>query len=301
MSRKALVLWNSHAGPGTRERDAGAARLRDALTAAGVEAEVQALHGHELAEAARGAAGSAADVVVAAGGDGTVSTVAAALVGGERPLGVLPLGTLNHFAKDVGLPLGLEEAVRVIATGAARPVDVGEVNGRTFVNNSSLGLYPRIVKERDEQRLHLGRSKWLALLAATFSVFRRFPTVELRLHAEGERLARKTPLLFVGNNRYEISLLSVRGRSCLDRGELCVYVVRSTSRFGLVRLALRSLLRRLDQARDFDALCVSECWIESRRRRLRVAFDGETAVLTPPLHYRSRPGALRVLLPGQES
>jgi diacylglycerol kinase family enzyme len=212
---------------------------------------------------------------------------------------VLPLGTLNHFARDVGLPLGLDEAARVIATGAARPVDVGEVNGHTFLNNSSLGLYPRIVKERDEQRLHLGRNKWLALLAAAFSVFRRFPTVELRLHADGETLSRKTPLLFVGNNKYEIRLLSVRGRACLDRGELCVYIVRSTSRFGLLWLALRSLLGRLDQARDFDALCVPECWIESRRRRLRVAFDGETAVLTPPLHYRSRPGALRVLLPGE--
>jgi diacylglycerol kinase family enzyme len=223
--------------------------------------------------------------------------VAGALAGTPKPLGVLPLGTWNHFARDLGIPLRPEEAVRTIAGGHVRAVDVGEVNGHVFVNNSSIGVYPEVVEEREELRLRLGGGKWLALLAAALATVRRFPLLRLRVKVGDQTVRSTSPLLFVGNNRYEINLLSVRGRPRLECGELCLYMVKAAGRFTLVLLALRSLLGRLRQAEDFETRCGAELWVETARRRLKVAKDGDILRLRPPLHYRSRPGVLRVLVP----
>ena len=120
-------------------------------------------------------------MIVAAGGDGTVSAVAANVAGTGIPLGVLPLGTLNHFARDLGLPFDVEEAVRVLKSGRAIAVDTGEVNGHTFMNNSSIGLYPRLVRYRNQQQHRLGRGKWSALLRATLTVLHRHPLFGVRV------------------------------------------------------------------------------------------------------------------------
>ena len=148
-------------------------------------------------------------VIVAGGGDGTVSTVAAALVDTDICLGVLPLGTLNHFAKDLGLPLDLEAAVRCIATGVTSRVDVGEVNGRVFVNNSSLGLYPDIVRDREQQQKRFGRGKWHALLRASIAALRRYPFLQVSLAVEGRERAYRTPFVFIGNNAYRMEGLTM--------------------------------------------------------------------------------------------
>lgn len=295
--RKVIVLWNRKAGknPGQEKQ------IQEALEKAGLQGEVRALRGPQLGEEARRAAASDADVVVAAGGDGTVSAVAGALAGGSKPMGVLPMGTLNHFAKDLSLPLNLTQAVEGIAKGTPHPVDVAEVNGNVFVNNSSLGLYPTIVREREQQRVRLGRNKWLALFFATFSVFRRFPTLQVRLNTREDSEHLNTPLVFVGNNEYEVDLLSVKGRTCLDRGELSLYLVRSASRFALLRLAILSLIGSLRQERDFSAQCLKEFWVETRRRSLDVALDGEVIRMKPPLHYKTRPKALMVMRPVAEA
>jgi diacylglycerol kinase family enzyme len=295
---RVTVLLNPASGPPAFWRyGAGPQRIEKAFRDAGVAADLQVADGRHLAERARKAAASPADAVVAAGGDGTVSTVAGALAGGPKPLGVLPLGTWNHFARDLGIPLRLEDAVRTVAAGYARAVDVGEINGHVFINNSSIGVYPHVVKEREELRLRLGGRKWLALLAALLAAFRRFRPLRVRVEAGEQSVQTVTPLLFVGNNRYEISLLSVHGRPRLDCGEVCLYLVKGASRFALARVALRSLVGRLEQAKDFEARCVPEFWVETARRRLRVAKDGDVLTLRPPLHYRSRPGALHVLVP----
>src|SRR3954464_9990148 len=131
-------------------------------------------------------------VVVAAGGDGTISAVAAALAGTNKTLGVLPIGTLNHFAKDLNIPLDLEGAVRTIIEGETTPVDLGEVNGRVFINNSSLGLYPHIVSRREAQQQRLARGKWTAFFWATIQALRRFPFLDLRVEFEGRQIFRRT-------------------------------------------------------------------------------------------------------------
>jgi YegS/Rv2252/BmrU family lipid kinase len=282
---------------GATEKEEVRRLLADVFGASGIEARISlAETGAEVVALARRAARSDAQTIVAGGGDGTISAVASTLVGTRKALGVLPLGTLNHFARDLGIPLKLEAAARTIIAGHAIRIDVGEVNERFFVNNSSLGLYPSIVRHRD-RRQRLGHGKWPALLWAAFMVLRRYPFLDVRLSTDGKVLASRTPFVFIGNNEYEMESFNIGGRSCLNAGQLSLYVSPRTGRLGLLRLAVRALLRRLRGAEDFVALCSSEIWIETPRRSMRVSTDGEVVVMQPPFHYRVRPGALRVIVP----
>ncbi len=253
--------------------------------------------GEDICAVAREAARGNDPIIVAAGGDGTINAVAAAVCGTDKVLGVLPIGTLNHFAKDLELPLDLESAVRTLVEGESTTVDVGEVNGRVFINNSSLGLYPRIVSRRDAQQRHHARGKWLAFFWATIQALRRFPFLDLRIEFEGKQSVRRTAFLFVGNNEYQIAGFNLGSRACVNAGKLGLYLTHGTGRLGLFRLAFHALFGRVEQAEDFDVFCVAEARIETRKRRLLVALDGEVERLDTPLHYRIRPAALRVLVP----
>lgn len=288
---RAVVIENEGAGT-VRPPE----QVRAALAAAGVDAEVRVVPGDACGDAAAAAVREGAPAVVAAGGDGTVSAVAGALAGTGTPMGILPLGTLNHFALDLGIPLDLDEAARVVAGGCVRQVDVGEVNGRRFVNNSSVGLYPRVVRRRRRLRALFG--KWLALVLGALAVLWRFPRVRLRLLAPGVDEPVMTPFLFVANNRYEPHLLADRKRAALDGGALHVYVARTDKRRAFVRIALRWLAGR-GRDEDVSELSAREVSVESRRRALDVATDGEVTRLRPPLRYVIHPGALAVLAPRQ--
>jgi len=297
---KVIVLLNAAAGTTPAEQAHEDERaVHAAFAATGVTTELRRVDGHHLTDTARqiAAAEHAPVAVVAAGGDGTQSAVAAALAGTATPMGVLPMGTLNHFAKDLGIPLDLPTAARVIATGRARAIDVAQVNDRVFVNNSSIGLYPHVVRHRDEMRERLGRGKWLAMLLAIIAIFRRFPLVNLRLTVNGQTYQHTTPFVFVGNNHYRIDRLNLGQRTTLENGDLCVYFARRTGRLGMLRLALLAFFGRLRQDRDFNALSATELWIDTHKPTINVAVDGEVDRLTPPLHYRSRPNSLNVILP----
>jgi diacylglycerol kinase family enzyme len=236
---------------------------------------------------------------VAAGGDGTISSVASAVIDTNKGLGVLPFGTMNHFAKDLRIPLDLAGAVETIVAGHETAVDVGEVNGHVFINNSSLGLYPIIVHKRQKQQ-QLGWGKWPAYIWAAVAVLRRYPFLNIRVGVDSAELNSHTPFVFIGNNKYEMETLNIGSRPHIDKGELSLYMTNGTGRLGLVRLALRALLRGLHQEKDFVALSTKEIWIETRHRHVRVALDGEVTRLIPPLHYRARPKALRVLTPAND-
>jgi len=252
--------------------------------------------GGDIRAAARRAVEDGCGVLVAGGGDGTVSAAAGAVVGSAVPLGVLPLGTLNHFAKDLGIPQQPEEAVAVVARGRVREVDVGEVNGRTFLNNSSLGVYPRIVELRSQ---HGGRGpgKWVAAFWATLAVLRRHPFLTVRIRTEDEDVVRRTPFVFVGNNEYRMSGVHPASRDSLDEGVLALYVMDASRRRSLLRLGWDVLRLGPDRVRELDLFRVTEAVVETGRSHLKVALDGEVAALTSPLRYRSRPGALRVIAP----
>ncbi|MEJ7577747.1 MAG: diacylglycerol kinase family protein [Pyrinomonadaceae bacterium] len=299
MAARVEVIINASSGQDDKEEVR--ARLTSIFQSCGIEARISlARSGAELERLAAEAAEGPAQVVVAGGGDGTLNAIAARLVGKDKLFGILPLGTLNHFAKDLKIPLDLEAAARTIAEGRPVEVDVGMVNDKIFLNNSSLGLYPRIVRERERQQERLGRGKWWAFLGAALRMFRRYPFFDVRLSADGGTFIRRTPFVFVGNNEYEMNGFNLGGRACLNNGQLSLYVAHRTGRFGLVRLALHALSGRLDEAQDFDRLCAKEIWIETRSKRLPVATDGEVNVLETPLHFTILPGALRALVPQDE-
>ena len=210
------VILNASAGAADSQSQRET-ELRDLFQAAGRPADIVTLRaGQSPTDAAREASASAG-IVVAAGGDGTVSSVAAGILDSPAALGVLPTGTLNHFAKDLGIPLGLREAVEVIAAGHIAPVDVGTVNDQLFVNNSSIGVYPDIVVAREELRRR-GHRKLMAMIIATVNAVRRYPGLTVTIDTDGQRRTWRTPFLFVGNNEYAIDGLKTGGRARLDEG-----------------------------------------------------------------------------------
>jgi diacylglycerol kinase family enzyme len=292
---RALVVFNPACSP---------ARLEDLealCRTAPFDAQVRVVPAADLkAVVERAAADASIDAVVLAGGDGTVSSGAAALAGTAKPLGVLPLGTLNHFARDLGIPLELDKALLLVAAGEPRAVDVAEVNGRVLVNNCSIGLYPEAVLRRELLRRAFRWGKWRAMLRGGWEALARFPVLGLTLRLPQRTLSLRTPQLVVGNNPYQTRLFQLGRRAELDRGELWVYVAHSLGRFGFLRLALRALLGRLEQEHDFQALCTTGTLrIETRRagHRIRAALDGELVELESPLAFRTRPGELLVIAP----
>jgi diacylglycerol kinase family enzyme len=292
---RAVVILNSRAGsaqqPGLRER------IVTICEQNGIEPQIVSDEaGQSIKGIAARAAQSRPDVVIAAGGDGTLSAVASALAGTGVALGVLPVGTLNHFAKDAGIPLDLEDAIRTAVTGVPASVDVGEVNGRFFLNNSSLGLYATLVEERKKEQIR-GIGKWPAFFRALVLVVSRYPLLHIRLSANGEDISRTTPFVFIGNNVYDVEGLHVGSRHRLDAGELFVMVSGHVSRLQLLWSAIRTLFSGVRAGRAFDCLVTREVVIHGARRSLRVAIDGEVTTLETPLHYHIRPGALRVMLP----
>jgi YegS/Rv2252/BmrU family lipid kinase len=296
---KIAVVINAGAGQGN------GGELADKVVAAfarhGLAAQVSlARDGAQVAGAVRAALAQGARTVVGGGGDGTLNQVASTLLehaGETAALGVLPLGTLNHFAKDLGIPLELEEAVAVIARGQVVEVDTAEVNGKLFLNNSSIGLYPDIVHERERQQARLGRGKWPAFVWACLAALRRFPFHTVTLSVEGQKHVRQTAFVFVGNNDYCMQGVDIGERACLDAGQLCVYVARHATRWGLFVFALAALFGQLQRVRGLDHLLTEQLRIETHTPTVRVATDGEVAELDTPLEYRSRPRSLRVLVP----
>ena len=250
---------------------------------------------------------SAGTVVVAAGGDGTVNAVASMLAGTDTCMGVLAMGTLNHFAKDLGLPLVLRESAEVIADGSPRAIDVGEVNGQVFVNNSSLGFYPGMVLERERMK-KAGRNKWLSLIVASVRGLLRFHqlSVSITLSERNEdgsakKILRSTPFLFIGNNEYTLQGAAAGTRVRLDGGKLHLALAPWATRWSLLRLSIAALQNRVHQEENFESFCVEEFTVEQKRRRSRVSLDGELRKITGPLHYRSRPRALHVICPKQST
>jgi len=287
---RVAVLINESAGSA---EPALRGRIVAAFATHRIDADLQVVAGDGMKAAAERAAASS-DAVVVGGGDGSIRTVASVLVGSSVPLGVLPLGTFNHFAKDLRLPLDVEAAVAVIARGQTSAIDVGEVSGRVFINNSSIGLYPFLVLDRERERRRSGLPKRLAMVLAGLRALRRFPRHRLVIHADGEARTYRSPCVFIGNNDYCVSGLSLGTRACLDDGRLCLFIARRQSAFGLFILALRCLVGLLDEERDLRSLSVTAVDITYRHGSLLVACDGEVERLAPPLHYRIRPKALRV-------
>jgi YegS/Rv2252/BmrU family lipid kinase len=298
MRAKAAVVINP--GAGRLEGEAQLEELNKIFSAHGIDAEFILVTPDEgIARAAERAIEGGAPVIVACGGDGTVSAVAASTVDNDRTLAVLPTGTLNHFSKDLGIPQDISPAVELIAKGPVREVDICEINGRFFVNNSSIGLYPRIVRKREQQE-RLGAGKWWAAAWAALRFFWLSPFVRVRLEIGDAKRRRKTPFVFVGNNEYEMDIYNIGRRLRLDSGKMSIYLLRRGGRMGLVMLVLRTVFGSLRQAKDFEEFRAETLTIETSRKRVLVATDGEVSVMGSPLQYRIHPKRLKVIAPNDE-
>jgi YegS/Rv2252/BmrU family lipid kinase len=292
----AAVLLNRGGGAVAADSEI-ADKVAAALAKAAVDAKVELIAGGDCAVRCKALAERGDAMVIVGGGDGTISAAASALVGSKTKLGILPLGTLNHFARDLAIPTDLEEAAKLIAKGKARRVDVAEMNARIFINNSAIGLYPLMVVDRDVQRKRLGRSKRLAMLVASLRTLARFNHQRLTLTVNDEKARVDTPLLFVGNNNYRIDIGAPGQRESVEDGELCVMVMRKKTRAGLIAASIRALL---DRSRPDDMAYlegVQRLRVDSHRGQLAVSLDGEVVRSEPPLDYRIRKKALRVIAP----
>jgi len=290
------VILNGRSG--TLDKHALAGRIESFLAERGVMSRVHVTaNGTEVPLLARRATNGDADIIVAGGGDGTLATVAEHVAGTGKALGVLPLGTFNYFARNLGIPLEVDDALDVLVGGAFISADVGEVNGNLFLNNSSIGLYPAVLAQRESAYRWIGRSQLSAYLSVLLVLVQPPGFLSLTISADGHLLARRTPLLFIGANAFQMDSFGIVGRDCLDSRKLTLYVTRPLGALGLLRLAVRAFVKGLRGAREFEATRAEEILVGMRRPRVRVAMDGEVRLIETPLRFRLRRGALRVLVP----
>lgn len=288
------MVLNVYSGP---RRQAAHSQLVELFFNHGIKAQIfPCASGAAVRVQAETAVRQGYPLIVAAGGDGTVSTVAGAILGSESVMGVLPTGTFNHFARDAGIPTNLAEAVHTLNSSNVRVVDTAALNGRTFVNTSSIGLYPRLVLERERSR-RTGRGRIEALITAGFSTLRKFDRLYARINAGEKVWEGFTPFIFVGNNSYAIEGSHLAERPSLDGGHLFVCVAASSTRFRFLRLGMEAWLGGLQSNSDFHSLTSRQLSVDSNRRRLPVSLDGEVEYMPAPLRYTAQPRSLRIRVP----
>jgi diacylglycerol kinase family enzyme len=292
MSSPPVLLLNRACGTQGR----GAVRRARAVAAVQrLDRHARVLHcaPEELTACAREQVERGAALVAVYGGDGSLGTVAGALAGTDTALGVIPGGTLNHFAHDLGVPLEPERAVAVAFGGRERRVDVGSVNEQVFVNGCSLGIYPTMVASRRAPEGPL--AWWLALGRGLERAWRGFALESLWLSIDdGEERPCRTPLLFVGNNRHAFTRSHAGRRARLDEGVLSVALVRADSRRALLAQIARTWLFGPAWAPGLELFAAHTLRVRTAASGLRAALDGEVTTLEPPLRFRLRPAALRV-------
>lgn len=238
--------------------------------------------------------------MVVGGGDGTLGSAAAVVAASGVTLGILPLGTRNHLARQLGIPMDLPGAVKVIGDGLKRRIDLSSVNDHVFVNNASIGMYPAMVRVREDLQKHHGLPKWIANIPAGWQTLGNLRHHRLRLTMDGAAKPIRTPLLFVGNNVYSLDLGKVGQRDALDDGKLSVFAVSPNNRAGLIGFGLRAMIGRSESQRDFAALGVCETLeLASHAKTIEVAVDGEIVRLQTPLNFTVKQHALEVFAPSR--
>ena len=285
------VVVNRSGGTAAALGDTLEAKLREAFGAAGRDIDLHLPDGPGMAAALARVAG--APVVAVGGGDGTQGQAAGVLAKAGSALAILPLGTRNHLARQLGIPLELEAAARVAVTGTRTRIDLARAGDRVFVNNASAGLYVRLVSAREA----VGGPKWLATIPAALHVLRHLRERRVRLTIDGQEQIIKTPLLFVGNNRYSFAQGSVGERESVTGGKLSLYALAPKSAGQLVWFSLRAMLGRADLDRDFATLSEATKVVVGGQGTARIAFDGEVERVCLPLEFAILPGALEVLVP----
>jgi diacylglycerol kinase family enzyme len=291
----AHVIVNRGAGAGNK---AGLTReIATAFTAHGWQVEFILVGRRNLYSRTRRTVVQAPGVIVVAGGDGTISTVAAACMEANRPLGIVPAGTFNYIARNLGVPTEVAQAVAVIVTGRVRHVDMGEINGRLFLNNAGFGLYATMIEQRERAKRRFGRRRVVAFCSALRCLLSAHPLYAVEWVADGRTERRRTTTLVFGCNALQLEHVSGAAAECLRHQQLAVLSLQLRRRWQIALAAGAALVGRLDRAATTEAFCARTVRVQTRRRGLKVAIDGELARLRSPLDVRFRLGVLQVLVP----
>ncbi len=284
------VIVNTSGGTASSLGDQLGPKIEAAFAEAGLAIDLHLVKGEDLLEAVRKFADT--PMVAVGGGDGSLGGAAGILAEAGSTLAVLPLGTRNHLAKQLGMPEEPADVAKLIAAGRTVRIDIAHVGKRTFVNNASIGTYPQLVRTRD----HSDLPKWLATIPAAWFVLRRHDHQRLTLAWPGERCDIVTPMLFVGNNRYELDGEHIGERTCMTEGVLSLYAVARRGRMALIAFAIRALFGRADAQRDFDALVdVPALSVSGNGGSVDVALDGEVERMKLPLEFTIAPRGLSVV------
>jgi diacylglycerol kinase family enzyme len=296
---RVLVLLNAAAGTLASSKDGDeAGRIARRFRENRMEVDVRAVDGSQMIEVTREARDAGEyDLILAGGGDGTVNTIASQLVGGDVAFGVLPLGTFNHLAKELTIPLELDQAIDALSAGKTIDFDVGRVNEQIFLLFSAVGLYSDMVKHRDAQRRVLGRAKWLAGIVAFFKMFTRWPLIRVRLTVEGTIIKRLTPVVFVALSEYQIRALGLEDFSCGCRDRLNIFLAAKTNRRGWAWMMIKGLFGRLKPRKDFEVVTAPSAELAMRRRHVRVGVDGEVIDMRTPLRFEVVKNGLKLRVP----
>lgn len=240
------------------------------------------------------------ETVVAAGGDGTISGVAANIVGKGPKMGIIPLGTFNYVARAMGIPEDPGEAVDLIANGTGRAMSVGEVNGHVFLNNASLGIYPQVLREREGTYKRWGRSR----LAAHWSVLKTFASfrspIRMKVTVDGTVYRARTPLAFVARSAFQLEQFGLEGADCVRDGQFALFLAPDSSRLSLLARAIKLAGGGMHEKRDFELICGDHIEIETLRPSHLIAMDGEQVPMRGPFHFVMRHDALEVIAPPYE-
>ncbi|WP_410218703.1 diacylglycerol/lipid kinase family protein [Paracoccus sp. (in: a-proteobacteria)] len=299
---KARVCVIMNRGSGRKKHRALVEQLREQLEpACGSYTLRESRKGSDLPQLARQVAGEGFDLVIAAGGDGTQSAVAAALTGTDVVMGVLPGGTFNYFARDLGVGETIDDALETILNAKVEAVDVGDVNGLIFLNNVSLGAYPQILKTREGIYRRWGRSRMAAYWSVLVALRRLRRPMNLVARVEGETQRYTSALVFVARSAYQLDSFGLEGADEIRRGRFAVLIAKARQPLPLIRSAIRLAFGHSAKDDDFDLILTDELQIETPTRRQLVAHDGEKAVLYSPFKMVVRHGELRVLLPADGS
>jgi diacylglycerol kinase family enzyme len=281
-------------------RCGNADKAREALAKAGVEvaeAEPKELHRHLQA-----AVGAGAQRILVAGGDGTIASAAALVAGTRTELAILPGGTLNHFAKDHGIPTDLDEAAKVATGGTIKPADIGRVNDLVFLNTSSIGAYVTFVRVRERFEPKVGYA--IASLLAFIRILSSLHTFDVEVEVEGKKKSYRSSLVFIGVGERELKLPLLGNRVPSGERGLHVMVVQGRRPARLFAVALAGIAKGTKQAArlpQFDSFIVDSCRIDLRRSSPTIALDGELKQMVTPLEYRIERDAIRLVVPPREA
>jgi len=290
------VLLN--AGSGKNDAERARAQIERAFDEARQPAEIRLLtKGSQIESGARGALGDGFDIIVAAGGDGTIAGIAGFLRGSGAAMGIIPLGTFNYFARSLDIPQDIAGATHLITAGAPRAVRVGTINGRTFLNNASLGAYPAILRTREETYRKWGRSRiaayWSVLV--TLATLRR--PLRLTIDADGQQSTHRTPLAFAINNAFQLEQMALEGKEIIEKGQLALFVSPDTGRWGMLKSAAALAVGRAQRDVEFHLIAGNRITIEAHRSTSDVACDGERARMHAPFRLEAIPDELTVIVP----